>query len=272
MGYRCVSSSECKNFNVDSLSDTPFIPFQRVCQRGCPSDFQIKYAVDGNKMSASCTPCVGKNCWKSCKAPVIDSIQAAEQLKGCQIIEGPLEIQIRSKVNGSAVFKALNDSLSEIVEIEGFLKVARSTQITTLSFLKKLQVIRGNQLESKKYALVVWDNQKLQKLFRDDQQVEIEKGNLFFHFNPRLCFDEVEKLATGIITIDNYEIAKHHNGDKETCNYTRLEVVVLSSSDDNIKIQWTPAQLESGVSVFSYVVYYVEASEMIDDDFLDEDE
>lgn len=231
----------------------------------------MKYTVGRNKMGASCKPCTGKKCWRSCKAPVIDSIAAAQRLKDCQIIEGSLEIHIRTPTAGRNFTKELEDSLSEIVEIEGFLKVVRSTPITSLNFLKNLQVIRGNLLESNKYAVIAWDNVNLQQLFRENQQVQIEKGGLLFHYNPKLCFDKIEKLATGSIMIENYEAAKASNGDRATCNVTRLEVEVKEVFPTTVSIEWKPVKIESRISILSYAIYYNEADET-NVDLLDENE
>lgn len=212
-------------------------------------------------MSASCTPCVGRKCLQSCKAAKIDSIQAAQKLKGCQNIEGALDIRIRSSTPGNAVMKGLEDSLSDIVEIEGYLKIIHSKAITSLSFLKNLQVIRGNQLASDKYAIEVYDNENIQQLFPDDQEVKIEKGKLFFHFNPKLCFEKIEKLATGNIMIELYDTAKLTNGDRATCNFTSLDVDMKEVDTTSAIIQIQPIKLPSDRLILGFVAYYTEAAD-----------
>lgn len=48
------------------------------------------------------------------------------------------------------IVKELEESLSMIEEITGYLKVVRSFPLVSLSFLRKLHVIRGEILESSK--------------------------------------------------------------------------------------------------------------------------
>lgn len=243
------------------MSDVPYIPFQGICKVGCPQDFQIKYAVNGNKMSASCSPCVGKECWRKCKSVVVDSVAAAETLKGCQVIDGPLEIQMKSKL-GVDVEQVLIDSLSGIVEIEDYLKISRSFPIITLKFLKNLRKIKGTKLEKDKYSIVVWDNENLEKLFEDDQKVEIESGKLFIHFNPKLCFDNVERLSKSTQqTIENLENAQFSNGDKAFCNATKLETELIEVFSESARIKWKPLKLENDQDILEYVIFFIEAPE-----------
>lgn len=51
------------------------------------------------------------------------------------------------------IVKELEESLSMIEEITGYLKVVRSFPLVSLTFLRKLHIIRGEILESSKYIL-----------------------------------------------------------------------------------------------------------------------
>lgn len=48
------------------------------------------------------------------------------------------------------IVKELEESLSMIEEIKGYLKVVRSFPLVSLTFLRKLHIIRGETLESSK--------------------------------------------------------------------------------------------------------------------------
>lgn len=265
---RCVTKRQCYDLNVsankDSQNSPPFknsptyIPFNRSCMLGCPQSF-----VDfKNDNETDCRPC-GSECQKKCQAKIIDSIAAAQTLKGCAIIEGPLEIQIRSSAktvdSTNNVVKELENSLSEIIEIHDYLKIARSFPIVSLSFLKKLKYIRGKRLESNKYALVIWDNQNLQELWDENQEVQIDNGQLFFHFNPKLCFFKIERLTKFPGRIENYDTAKISNGDKIPCNVTSLAVNVANILSHAALLTWDPLKLEDERSLLSYVVFYIPA-------------
>ena len=260
---RCVTKKQCYDLNISMSRDTPnlpsYIPFNQSCNLGCPPTF-VDYKR-GNE--TDCRPC-GDACKKKCQARIIDSIAAAQMLKGCAIIEGPLEIQIRSSAktvdSSNNVVKELENSLSDIEEIHDYLKIARSFPIISLSFLKNLKVIRGKRLESGKHSLIIWDNQNLQELWNEKQTVVIEKGQLFFHFNPRLCFYKIEQLTPNDKNrIDNYDTAKLFNGNKIPCNVTFIPVEVSAVLPQGALLQWPPLSVDDPRSLLGYVVFYIPA-------------
>lgn len=160
--------------------------------------------------------------------------------------------------------KELEASLSSIVEINDYLKIARSHSILSFSFLKNLKRINGKRLESNKNVLIVWENQNLQELF--NQRVEIGRGKLFFHFNPKLCFNKIENLANKSSPsikpkdlIENYDTAKLSNGDKTPCNVTPLNVTVVEILPHAALLSWPPLKLDDDRALLNYVVYYISA-------------
>jgi insulin receptor len=226
---------------------------------GCPPGYMEKKIDNSNE--TTCDYC-GKECQKRCQSKIIDSIAAAQSLKGCNVIDGPLEIQIRSSSKSyeqtSNIVKELENSLSDIVEIQDYLKIARSFPIVSLSFLKNLKTIRGLRLESNKYSMVVWDNQNLQELWDETQKINISNGKLFFHYNPKLCFFKIERLVPNAqILIENFEFAQKSNGDKTPCNVTKLEVNVPEILAQGALLEWKPLKLDDERSLLSYVVFYI---------------
>lgn len=216
----------------------------------------------------TCKVC-NNTCFKRCQAKIVDSIATAQALKGCAIIEGPLEIQIRGNTknpdSGKNIVKELEASLSDITEIEGYLKVARSHPILSMSFLKNLRKIHGKPLEGNKNALIVWENSNLQELWKD-HPIEILNGKLFFHFNPKLCFNKIVELAENSgkdvnvsAIIENYDTAKLSNGDKTPCNVTLLNVTVKNTYTQAVLLVWDPLPLEDERSLLNYVVFYITA-------------
>jgi insulin receptor len=260
LNHRCITETECHNLNINSTAEAPFIPFQVVCREGCPQDFQVKYPISGNKMSATCTPCTGKDCWRKCKPIDVDSVEAARTLKGCQVIQGALKIQIKTK-SGVSIAEVLRDSLSDIIEIEDYLKVSRSYPIVSLKFLKNLKTIQGKKLENNKNSIVIWDNENLEYLFDDLQQLKVHNGSIFIHHNPRLCFDKIEKLSKSTSRdIEQLENAKLSNGDKTSCNVTRLGAEVIEVSMNSAQLRWN-ALNDTEKNVLEYVIYYLPAPE-----------
>ena len=68
------------------------------------------------------------------------------------------------------------------------------------------------------------DNQKLVELWdwkNRKNEFRIAQGKLFFHFNPKLCLSEIEKLkkVAGLGDYTEHEVASSSNGDKVACMY-----------------------------------------------------
>lgn len=242
-----------------------FFPFGSKCFYECPPG----YSKSGRGVRTTCEKCKNK-CEKRCPSRIIDSIASAQKLKGCSIIEGHLEIQIRGStknLDSNNIVKELQQNLADIEVIEEYLKIARSHPILSFSFLKNLKRINGKKLESNRNALIVWENQNLQELWDENQTIAIGgDGKLFFHFNPKLCFSKIVSLAEKVAEgrnvsdiIENYETAKMSNGDKTPCNVTPLFVTVHETYPKAALISWKPLKLDDDRSLLNYVVYYIAA-------------
>lgn len=238
-----------------------FIPYNTTCQQGCP---QYYYPfINPVTKRPDCRKCVGNECLLRCQSKVIDSIATANEFKGCAIIDGPLEIQIRRTSKNiqysKNIMRELEAALSDVVEITDYLKVARTFPLYSLSFLKNLQIIQGRRLESNKFAMVIWDNQNLQELFSPTQEVKIPVGQFFFHYNPKLCFSIIENIAKNNSLIENYNATRLSNGDKTQCNIQKLYVEKKSLHSTAVLLTWKSLDLHDARSLLSYVVYYTPA-------------
>jgi insulin receptor len=207
--------------------------------------------------------------------------------KDCSIVDGHLEIQMRSISKnpelGSNIVKELETNLANIVEITDYLKIARSHSILSLSFLKNLKKIHGKKLDHQGYIMNVWENQNLQELFAENQTIEFgrEKPQFLFHYNPKLCFYKIADLAMTTSkedwrnltyqerqdrridwlnrTIVNYEMAKMANGDRATCNVTQLNITNLVIYEEAAALTWTVLKLDDQRSLLNYVIYWIAA-------------
>lgn len=238
-----------------------YIPFNTTCQKGCPKHYVPFDNLKTRKLD--CKKCVGNECLMKCESKVIDSIATANELKGCAIIDGPLEIQIRRTSKNlqysKNIMRELEEALSDVVEITDYLKVARTFPLYSLSFLKKLQIIHGKRLESNKFAMVIWDNQNLQELWHPEQEVQIPVGQFFFHYNPKLCFSIIERIAKNNSLIENYNATRLSNGDKTQCNVQKLVVTITKFHSTAVLLTWKSLDLTDERSLLSYVVYYTPA-------------
>lgn len=155
----------------------------------------------------------------------------------------------------------LERSLPDIQEIDGFLKVSRSYPLVSLSFFKSLRAIRGNTLESGLYSLYVYSNDNLMELFPNP--VNITKGRVFFHLNPRLCIRKIKELApyvsAGIDFDKNHDIGLRSNGDKTACNITHLEAKVEPVFHLAAVVTVEPIVYFDDRTILAYVANYIEA-------------
>ncbi|VVC26261.1 Hypothetical protein CINCED_3A024692 [Cinara cedri] len=268
---RCVSEFDCYRMpksRVDSqngLHLQSWKPFNNTyCLVECPPGFEEVPTDNSYGNVFKCEKCSGP-CRKVCIAANVESIQSAQKLKGCVIINGSLEIQIRGGMN---IVKELEESLSMIEEITGYLKVVRSFPLVSLTFLRKLHVIRGETLESSKYALVVLDNQNLVELWdwntrKPDGELQIERGQIFFHFNPKLCIYRIKQLQTKLgdrfKVVDDLEVAPNSNGDKIACKVSVLNVSTEVIKSNSVILKWSPYSHYDTRTLLGYVIYYLEA-------------
>lgn len=271
LNRRCITAEECNavvtapvnqayptHENVTGQEGRNYFTFNGTCIQECPVGYELTMDAKG------CEPCKDK-CRKICAGTGVDSISAAQNLRGCTYIKGSLEIVIKTGKHKTTA-EELEESLSSIEEIEGYLKIARSVSIVNLNFLRNLSIIHGaqNHLESDKYALIVLDNQNLQELWDWNTKTDLQilNGRIFFHYNPKLCLSHIEKLVSIINhkNITNLEVARESNGDKFACNVTNLEVKVEKRYTNGVVIDIMPPPYNtSHPTLLRYVIYYVKA-------------
>ncbi|XP_043252983.1 insulin-like receptor isoform X2 [Colletes gigas] len=263
MSHRCIDEDRCRRMEKPreayNVKNFPYKPFNGSCTMECPAGYTDE-EINGKP---SCKKCDGR-CQKKCAGLNVDSISSAQTLRGCTHITGNLEIQIRG---GKNIVKELEDSLSTIEEIDGYLKVVRSFQLISLNFLKNLRLIRGNDIDSSKNSLVVMDNQNLRELWDWSWHRDIkilskgEPGKVFFHLNPKLCLDKIETLRekAGLRPFTDFDVVPNSNGDKVACNVTELKTRVGTKSPWGAVIEWEPFNHHDARSLLGYVVYFIEA-------------
>lgn len=67
---------------------------------------------------------------------------------------------------------------------------------------------------------VVLDNQNLEDLWDwENRTLHIDRGRLFFHFNPKLCADKINTFAQKTNLTDYTDLEVATNGDKIACEY-----------------------------------------------------
>lgn len=154
---KCITEEQCTN-NLDGTVKGNWFIFNNTCTDDCPQNYYKGVSKTSNK--TTCIYC-GSQCVKNCtvKEP-LESMSDAEKLQGCTRIDGSLVITLNSDVD----IGELTEYLGSVKYIRDGLVIARTMFIKNLNFLTNLNEIEGKNL-SKRYALLVYENQNLQHLW-----------------------------------------------------------------------------------------------------------
>ncbi|XP_069595251.1 insulin receptor [Ranitomeya imitator] len=261
LGWRCISFNECRILHNKCQNSTDstcprYVVHKGECIAECPSGYT------SNSTTLTCEPCEGP-CPKVCivnEEKVIDSVTSAQDLRGCTVISGSLAINIRG---GNNIAAELEANLGLIEEITGYLKIRRSYALVSLSFFRKLRLIRGDVLEANDYAFYALDNANLRQLWDwHKHNLTIAKGRLFFHYNPRLCLKEIREMVK-IVGAENRQdksdVATKTNGDQASCETDMLRFNFIKSSYDKVLIKWDPYWPPDFRDLLGFMFHYKEA-------------
>ncbi|XP_052416335.1 insulin-like growth factor 1 receptor isoform X2 [Carassius gibelio] len=249
-GWRCITKDFCSKVHLPDYDR--FVIHGGECMSDCPPGF----TRDENR-SMFCTACDGL-CDKICDEKVIDSVDAAQSLKGCTVIKGNLHINIR---RGTNIASELENFLGLIKTVTGYIKIRSSHALSSLSFLKGLRYIHGEELWDDMYAFAALDNQHLQLLWDWSQHnLTINAGKLYFRLNPKLCMSEIHKMweKTGIKE-KFLEGDFRNNGDRASCGSEILKFISNTTSSNRIKLTWDGFRPANSRDLVSFIVYYKEA-------------
>nr|BAB83667.1 insulin receptor [Paralichthys olivaceus] len=265
-GWRCVSFSFCqelhnqckqtKKLNQDrELSCNEYVIHNGACIPECPSGYTTI-----NSTTLACSPCAGL-CPKLCVGnKTIDSVNSAQALRGCTVLHGNMIIKIRG---GNNIAAELEASLGQLEEITGYLTVRRAYALVSLSFLRKLRIIRGEHLETDVHAFYALDNQNLRELWDwSKHNLTILRGRMFFHYNSKLCMSEIRKMEEVTGTKDRNQkngIAVRNNGDQASCETKLLKFTVIKTSSNMIMLKWEPFWPLDFRDLLGFMVLYKEA-------------
>ncbi|KAG5848045.1 hypothetical protein ANANG_G00132670 [Anguilla anguilla] len=259
-GWRCVSFRFCQDLHRHCGSSQAGNCPEHVIHNGacipeCPSGYTTV-----NSTTLSCRPCAGL-CPKVCAGlKMVDSVTAAQALLGCTVLNGSLIINIRG---GNNIAAELEASLGQLEEITGYLMVRRSYALVSLSFLRKLRLIRGDTLEVGNYSFYALDNQNLRQLWDwRKHNLTILQGRMLFHYNSKLCMSQIRKMEEVTGTKDRQtknEIASKTNGDQASCENQVLRFTQVRTLSDKIIIKWEPFWPSDFRDLLGFMVLYREA-------------
>ncbi|XP_034951870.1 insulin-like receptor [Chelonus insularis] len=254
---RCITEEMClkmNNLRQNKEDKRKWRTFNGLCISQCPDGYEE--TLDQNNIT-TCKSCNG-TCRKVAKGGIIRHISDAQTFRGVTVIDGGLEFRIR---NGNPnIINELTNAFGNIEEITGYLKVTHSFAISTLSFLKKLRVIKGEKLEMNNASLIILDNPNLSNLFGENQKIQITNGRMFFHYNPKLCMSKITALANmvGITNFTELEIQPDSNGEKVACDIVNINITVKQKGSSDATFEWEVYNPRDGQRLLSYLLNYIE--------------
>uniref|UniRef100_A0A8C5D3M6 Tyrosine-protein kinase receptor n=1 Tax=Gouania willdenowi TaxID=441366 RepID=A0A8C5D3M6_GOUWI len=249
-GWRCISAELCSRVHLPDFDS--FVIHGGECMQECPSGY-TRTAPN----SMLCTACDGL-CDKVCEEKVIDSMDAAQSLKGCTVIKGNLHINIR---RGHNMVAELESFTGLIQRVTGYVRITHSHTLSSLAFLRSLRYIDGETLQDDMYAFSAFDNQQLQYLWDWKQHnLTIKMGKLFFRANPKLCMSEIRSMWDKTSIQGRFDEGDfRNNGDRASCESTILRFKSNSTSSTRIKLTWQRYRPPDYRDLISFIVYYKEA-------------
>ncbi|KAK7822148.1 hypothetical protein U0070_000712 [Myodes glareolus] len=275
-GWRCVDRDFCANIpNAESSDSDGFVIHDGECMQECPSGFIRNSTQREDKLncvvsvyslfhSMYCIPCEGP-CPKVCgdeekKTKTIDSVTSAQMLQGCTILKGNLLINIR---RGNNIASELENFMGLIEVVTGYVKIRHSHALVSLSFLKNLRLILGEEQLEGNYSFYVLDNQNLQQLWDwNHRNLTVRSGKMYFAFNPKLCVSEIYRMeeVTGTKGRQSKgDINTRNNGERASCESDVLRFTSTTTSKNRIIITWHRYRPPDYRDLISFTVYYKEA-------------
>ncbi|KAG7521570.1 insulin-like growth factor 1 receptor [Solea senegalensis] len=248
-GWRCITMDLCSQVHLPG--ENHFVIHRGECMFDCPSGFTRN---ETNRMF--CSSCNGL-CDKVCTSHVIDSVDAAQSLRDCTVIEGNLDINIR---RGNNIASELESFMGLIQTVTGYVKIRHSHALGSLSFLKSLRYINGQELIDNMYSFSAINNQHLQYLWDWSQHnLTIRTGRLFFRLNPKLCMSDIHTMwdKTGI-TVEPEEGDFRNNGERASCESHTLKIKTNETTSHAIKLSWERYH-PNNRDLISFIVYYKES-------------
>ncbi|OAF66478.1 hypothetical protein A3Q56_05795 [Intoshia linei] len=167
----------------------------------------------------------------------------------------------------------LTKNLGEIREVRDYVVIKQSYSLLSLNFLKKLEIIHGNQLLNGKYAFVVRDNNNLQEIWSTKYRNPLIIGGhglFYFYGNRHLCptiimdfiasCNFLYRNKSDILSLHSgTEVSLTENGDKMACNILKIETRFTVISHNSVLIRWKRVEIEDYRQLISYQIFYRES-------------
>ena len=208
MNRQCISRDSCEQENSKYWDKLKFVPSSGICKL-------VKYcdSIEINEKS---------------------SYSELHKAKGCQVVQGFVDIQISSKSCDN--FPDLNRTFTffnEIEEIRDYLKVRDPPRtIKNFDFLPRLKMVRGENLESGNFSLIFESKPIGVALTSKNYTVSNEtfcalncdKGNLTLEITPKtygfvvkLLSEELKNVPDNIVKLTSVVLDSNEYYGRQLC-------------------------------------------------------
>uniref|UniRef100_A0A674PF39 Tyrosine-protein kinase receptor n=1 Tax=Takifugu rubripes TaxID=31033 RepID=A0A674PF39_TAKRU len=259
-GWRCVSFSFCYDLHNKCKREKErrnaecheYVIHKGACIPECPSGYTTvnSFTIHTSAQLHSLCGTLSQGLHGSENGGLCHSCPGSERLHCSQ----------RQPDNIAAELEA---SLGQLEEITGYLTVRRSYALVSLSFFRKLRLIRGEEQEIGNYSFYALDNQNLRQLWDwSKHNLTILQGRMFFHYNSKLCMSEIHKMeevtGTKQRQVKN-DIASKTNGDQASCETHVLKFTQVRTMSDKIMVKWEAFWPQDYRDLLGFMVLYKEA-------------
>uniref|UniRef100_A0A5F8H0Z6 Tyrosine-protein kinase receptor n=1 Tax=Monodelphis domestica TaxID=13616 RepID=A0A5F8H0Z6_MONDO len=247
-GWRCVDKDFCASvLSAETSEFEKFVIHNDECMQECPSGF-----IRNGSQSMYCSPCEGP-CPKVCegekKTKTIDSVTSAQILSFSHNLDN--------------IASELENFMGLIETVTGYVKIRHSHALVSLSFLKNLRYILGEEQLEGNYSFYVLDNQNLQQLWDWNlHNLTIKEGKMYFAFNPKLCVSEIYRMEEVSGTKGRQskgDINTRNNGERASCESDVLHFISNTTMKNRIKLTWQRYRPPDYRDLISFTVYFKEA-------------
>ncbi|KAK6028704.1 receptor L domain protein, partial [Ostertagia ostertagi] len=274
LNRRCITEAECDSIAAVRGGKDVYKPANGVCATICPEGLEEgevhRLCVYWSPTKWSCVPdpsnkkrcrkCAGE-CVRKCPGNItVDSMSKAMQLKQCSVIEGYLEVEMRVGMSAVAASQ-LTDVFGKITTIDGYFVVRLSPSFVNLHMFRSLTRITGRSLYRDKYALSIFENSNLQKLFPPENRLVIDTGSVQFQNNRMLCYFRIKELMVKLgreheMSEEDQSLSYYSNGDKAICEESSFNLTVVESavSQTAFTLRW-PALNTSDIDHRKFLGY-----------------
>ncbi|EYC15628.1 hypothetical protein Y032_0036g3259 [Ancylostoma ceylanicum] len=255
LNRRCITEAECDAMSALRGGKDVYKPANGVCATICPEGLE-----EDPTNKKRCRKCAGE-CVRKCPGNItVDTMSKAMQLKHCSIIEGYLEVEMRVGMSTVAASQ-LTDVFGKITTIDGYFVVRLSPSFVNLHMFRSLTRITGRSLYRDKYAMSIFENSNLQKLFPPENRLVIDTGSVQFQNNRMLCYFRIKELMTKLgreheMSEEDQSLSYYSNGDKAICEESSFNLTVVDSavSQTAFTLRW-PALNTSDIDQRKFLGY-----------------